>query len=146
VTTATNLTLCFTAAALIWCDGSRTVAPKRQLLDDLISGKAGTGSDLSVSPYYVGMSLSWADAHNETAFRVLRSSTGPTGAFAAIATTAPNVTQYSDTAISPSSEYCYRIETLQKTRVGMRRGTARRSCCGLRTKSPRSRRTRRAIA
>ncbi|MCC6652382.1 MAG: T9SS type A sorting domain-containing protein [Candidatus Eisenbacteria bacterium] len=56
------------------------------------------------------VSLAWTDnATTETSYEVERSVAGPGGPFAPLATLAPNSTSYTDGAVSPLSEYCYRV-------------------------------------
>jgi lysophospholipase L1-like esterase/fibronectin type 3 domain-containing protein len=51
--------------------------------------------------------LVWSDVAGETGYRVERSTGG--GSWAAIATTAANVTSYSDTGLASSTTYSYRV-------------------------------------
>jgi subtilisin family serine protease len=53
--------------------------------------------------------LGWTDnAHNEMGFRIERKES-PTGVYSQIATAPPNAAGYTDTAVSPSTTYSYRI-------------------------------------
>ncbi|HUT71901.1 MAG TPA: S8 family serine peptidase [Desulfatiglandales bacterium] len=55
------------------------------------------------------INLGWTDnAHNEMGFRIERKDS-PTGIYSQIATVSPNATSYSDTGVSPSTTYSYRI-------------------------------------
>ena len=67
-------------------------------------------SDLSAgaaSAYQIN--LGWTDnAHNEMGFKIERKDS-PTGVYSQIATVSPNATSYSDTDISPLTNYSYRI-------------------------------------
>lgn len=57
--------------------------------------------------------LTWTDnSTGETAFEVERSPNGTTG-WANITTTAANATSYSDTGLSPSTEYFYRVRAVK---------------------------------
>jgi fibronectin type 3 domain-containing protein len=51
--------------------------------------------------------LVWSDVAGETGYRVERSTGG--GSWAAIATTAANVTSYSNTGLAPATTYSYRV-------------------------------------
>lgn len=107
------------AAALSGCDRGGVAAPEEQAKFDLVvMAKSNSSPDaLNTSVFYFGINLSWADnTRNETEFRVLRSSSGPNGSFLTIATTAANVTSYTDTAITASTSYCYQILAYQKSR------------------------------
>ncbi len=60
--------------------------------------------------------LTWQDnANNETGFEVHRSSGGPSGAFALLATTGAGAVSYSDYAVSSSTQYCYKARTFRTT-------------------------------
>ena len=62
----------------------------------------------AISP--IQIDLSWTDnASNEQTFQIERSTTGPGGLFAPLDSTFANVTNYSDTGLDPSTEYCYRV-------------------------------------
>jgi fibronectin type 3 domain-containing protein len=52
--------------------------------------------------------LAWTDVSGETSYRVERSPTGTSG-WSAVATTGQNVATYSDTGLSPSTTYFYRV-------------------------------------
>lgn len=105
------------ALAAVGCDVGRRLSPERDLDASVLAVRTSARADLTVSPFLVGMSLSWLDQPNETSFRVWRSTTGSSGTFTVIATTGENVTTYSDTAIAARTEYCYKVEALQKARV-----------------------------
>lgn len=63
--------------------------------------------------------LSWTDnVPNETGWEVWRSTTGATGAFALLASLAPNVTSYSNVNLTPVTEYCYKVRWFRKTGPG----------------------------
>jgi subtilisin family serine protease len=91
----------------------------------IFSGAGGTtrsvtGAGISVSPAAPSgltatvasakqINLAWQDASgNETEFR-LEQKTGPGGTFGQIATLGPNTTRYSNTGLSPSTPYVYRV-------------------------------------
>jgi hypothetical protein len=57
--------------------------------------------------------VSWQDnSDNESAFELSRSSTGPSGAYAVLATLNANASSYQDTTVAGSGEYCYRVRAL----------------------------------
>ena len=111
-----GLWLLIVALAVIGCDAGRRLSPEDKEDTTALATRVGSGADLTVSPYYFGMSLSWADSHNETSFRVMRSTNGANGTFVPIATTLQNVTSYNDTAVASETAYCYRIDAVQKSR------------------------------
>lgn len=71
-------------------------------------------SDLDASGAVAGrIVVSWTDnASNETGFEVERSTDGPAGTFALIATTAPNAGFYADSEVLADTEYCYRVRAV----------------------------------
>src|SRR3954462_8845260 len=106
------------AATLLGCDGSRAVSPDPQLDLEINRGSPRTGpSELYVSAIYRALVVSWTDNdHNESAFQLLRSNTGPTGTFATIATTGANVTAYFDSTAAPKTGYCYQVQSVSQKR------------------------------
>ena len=72
-------------------------------------------SGASATPYSPSrIDLSWQDASsNEDGFEVGRSSTGPNGAFSLLTTTGARVTSLSDSGLSASTQYCYRVRAFQ---------------------------------
>jgi fibronectin type 3 domain-containing protein len=106
------------AAALLGGCEDPPLAPDR---DQASLGSSGTGltapSNLSaaaVSPSQVD--LAWQDkSSNETGFEVHRSTAGPGGAFTPLTTTGPNVPSYSDTGLSLSTQYCYKVRAFRTT-------------------------------
>jgi uncharacterized protein len=88
--------------------------------DQASLGSTGTGltapSNLSaaaVSPSRID--LVWQDkSSNETGFKLHRSTTGPNGTFALLTTTAANVTRYSNSGLSPSTQYCYKVRAFRR--------------------------------
>ena len=86
----------------------------------LASAAAGqkVPSDLALTASPGEIALAWRDnSPNETAFQVLRSTTGQTGAFTTVATTAANVTTYSDPGLDPKQQYCYKIQAVAQKRI-----------------------------
>jgi predicted phage tail protein len=105
----------------------------------------GSGSDVQVStftplPAPTGLSataasasqinLSWTDAsNNETGFRIERSVDNVT--FALVTTTAANATTYSDTGLSDSTQYFYRVRAVNAlTNSGWAAGNATTQAAG----------------
>jgi hypothetical protein len=57
--------------------------------------------------------LTWTDsASNETAYQVERSTSGSGGPFSLLTTLAANATGYSNTGLTPETEYCYRVRAM----------------------------------
>ena len=62
------------------------------------------------------INLTWQDnSSNETGFEVYRSTTGPSGAFALLATTGSRVSSYSDFGVAGETQYCYEVRTFRTT-------------------------------
>ena len=62
----------------------------------------------------ITVALSWTDnSTNEDGFTIERSGSA-TGTFAAIGSTVSNVTTFSDPALSPNTQYCYRVYAFNK--------------------------------
>lgn len=114
--------------AIVACDDGRPVAPRpptSEFSASLSTGKGGP-SNLFAAAFYSAISLSWTDnSHNESEFRILRSSSGPSGAFAVIARVGANASSYSDTTIAPTTQYCYQVQGYQNARL---LGTTNTSC------------------
>jgi len=65
------------------------------------------------------VSLVWADnSTNETGFEIRRSTTGPSGAYTVLTTTAANATGADDAGLAPQTQYCYRVRALGPAGVG----------------------------
>jgi hypothetical protein len=103
-----------TAALLSSCDDSST----QSLVDvDGSLASIAAGTQLAAASNVVAeattdsrVDVRWTDnSDNETGFEVLRSQTGPTGAFAVIATTGRNVVYYGNVNVSPVTQYCYAV-------------------------------------
>jgi lysophospholipase L1-like esterase len=59
------------------------------------------------------VALSWDDnASDEVGFEIWRSTTGPSGAYASLATRPADATGANDTGLAPSTEYCYEVRAL----------------------------------
>ena len=60
--------------------------------------------------------LSWTDnANNEASFEIERSTTGIGGAYTLLTTVPANTTTYSDSPLSATTEYCYRVRAINVT-------------------------------
>ena len=114
--------ICFVCLSLILsivaCDAERPLAPGIELL-------AATAGGLTVNPpsstnalavSWSQIDVSWQDnSSNESGFEVHRSTTGPSGAFNLLATTAASATSYSNGGLSGSSQYCYEVRAFKTT-------------------------------
>ena len=117
--TATLFALICVTALVTGCEVDQPLAPvtgTAPLASAAASQKVPTDLALTASPGEIA--LAWRDnSPNETAFQVLRSTTGQTGAFTTVATTAANVTTYSDPGPDPKQQYCYKIQAVAQKRI-----------------------------
>ena len=74
----------------------------------------GTPTDLvATATSTTATGLTWADnSSDENGFEIWRSTTGPSGTFALLTTTAANATSGSDTGLSAGTEYCYEVRAI----------------------------------
>lgn len=98
--------------SLLACDQDQPLAPDESLA---VVPKPATGlGATAVSPSQI--ELAWQDGSpNETGFEVHRSTTGPNGAFALLATTGSNVVNYSDAGLSAATQYCYKVRAFKRS-------------------------------
>lgn len=90
-------------AALAACSEPTSAGPTLEAPTALTATELSSG-DIEVS---------WLDnSDSETAFQLDRSTTGPTGAYATIASLAPDVTSYEDSQVDGVSQYCYRVRAV----------------------------------
>jgi hypothetical protein len=104
---------------LIGCTPDRPLGPLPDA--ELVARAAGNQkgpSALSATALPGAVTLGWQDnSPNETGFDVLRSTTGASGTFSAIATTGAKVTSYTDTGLDPKVQYCYKVQATAQKRV-----------------------------
>src|SRR5437879_9794315 len=103
------------------CDAKHPLDPPTDQPSLLAAAQKGP-SGLVANPLPGAISLGWQDnSPNETGFEVLRSTTGASGTFATIATTAAKVTYYTDSGLDPKQQYCYKVQALgqQKRVIGV---------------------------
>jgi fibronectin type III domain protein len=107
------------ATVLLWnCDARQPLQPVAD--EDLVASAANQKgpSGLTANALPGAISLGWQDnSPNETGFEVLRSTTGANATFTTIATTAANVTVYTDTGLDPNQQYCYKVQAVAQKRV-----------------------------
>jgi hypothetical protein len=113
------LTLACIVSGLTYCDGPTPVEPA-ELNPSFAKGvDPNAPGDLTVSALVPArIALAWTDnSRNETGFEVYRSATGASGSFGLLTATAANITTYSDAALSPVDEYCYKVQAVAKGRI-----------------------------
>jgi hypothetical protein len=97
------------AAALWGCDGSEPTEPAVRAIFAVAAPSAPSNAN-AVAVTVDTIRLSWRDnSTTETGFKVLRSTTGPSGTYSLQATRAANVTTYRDATVAPLKSYCYKI-------------------------------------
>ena len=95
--------------SLAACDHPDPLAPSFMVVDAPASLAASAFS-------FNQINLTWQDnSPNETGFEVYRSSTGPSGAFALLATTGSRATSYGDFGVAGETQYCYKVRTFRTT-------------------------------
>jgi len=107
---------------LYWKNTANGVTSRQQIPSSFfnesitISGKPNAPSSLTATAAtYKKINLSWNDnSNNETGFEVLRS-TGSSGPFTNIYTTAANVHTYSDSSLTASTTYYYRVQAVNNS-------------------------------
>src|SRR5437879_3149081 len=112
--------ICFACFSLILsvvaCDADRPVAPELRAAavgGPTVNAPSSTNA-LAVS--WSQINVSWQDnSSNENGFEVHRSTTGPSGTFTLLATTAASATTYSSGGLSGSSQYCYEVRAFKTT-------------------------------
>ena len=115
--TATLFTLVCVTALFTGCDANPPLAPEaaEASLARGTSGQKGP-SGLYAIALQGAIALGWQDnSPNETGFEVQRSTTGPGGAFTPLASTAANITSYSDTGLAAATQYCYEVRSFKRT-------------------------------
>ena len=99
-------------SSLLACERNQPVEPA------LEAASSGTGGLTVNAPSSTGavpasriqIAVSWQDnSSNETGFELHRSTTGPSGTFTLQARTGANITRYSDTGLTPATQYCYEV-------------------------------------
>lgn len=97
------------------CDPTSSMDPK--------DGKEALGPDLALNASASNMGakavswseidITWATSPSASGYQVWRSTTGPTGSYTQIATTAATVSKYADTGLVGSTQYCYEIRSFK---------------------------------
>jgi len=93
------------------CDDRALLAPeldaRAATSGPTVNAPSGTNA---VAVSWSQINLSWQDnSSNESGFEVHRSTSGPSGAFTLLYSTAANVTSYSNGGLSGSTQYCYKV-------------------------------------
>jgi len=95
------------------CDSDSPVQPR--LSGPTLSTSVRASSDFSASAISASeIDLAWPSSNSQVnGFQVFRSTTGSTGTYSLIATTAPTATGYADVGLTGSSSYCYEIRSFK---------------------------------
>ena len=101
-----------TAAYTRLCSDDSTTTGQRPRLTVTFAGYVQPSNLLASAVSATRVTLAWSDqAATETGF-VIERQTGASGAWTTVATTAANVTSFTDTGLQPETGYTYRIKAL----------------------------------
>src|SRR5256886_10612637 len=117
--TAALFALICVTALVMGCEVDQPLAPVTGTAP-LASAAAGqkVPTDLALTASPGEIALAWRDnSPNETPFQALRSTTGQTGAFTKVATTAANGTTYIEPGLDPKQQYSYKIQAVAQKRI-----------------------------
>ncbi len=111
-----RLILPLVVAFVVACDRRGPVEPALDLRAANAPGST-LNAPSNLTALAVSMSridLSWQDnSSNENGFEVQRSTTGPSGAFSLRASLPANTTAFSDSGLTASTQYCYKVRAFQ---------------------------------
>jgi hypothetical protein len=95
------------------CDSDSPVQPRSS--GPTLSTSVQASSRFSASAISASeIDLTWPSGNSQVnGFQVFRSTTGPTGTYSLIATTAPTATGYADVGLTGSTSYCYEIRSFK---------------------------------
>jgi fibronectin type 3 domain-containing protein len=97
------------------CDSDSPVQPRSPdlALFSRVDPSSGVAAS-AVSPSEID--LTWQQSSTQvTGFQVFRSTTGATGAYSLLASTAATVTNYADVGLTESTTYCYEVRSFRTT-------------------------------
>ena len=105
-------------AVMAGCAADGFLSPRRA--PSVLAARVGTPggqTELTAAPASPSqIDLSWQDnANGETGWEVHRSATGANGAFSLQAQAPAGATNYSDTRLEQSTEYCYKVRSFKRT-------------------------------
>ena len=101
---------------LLACDGDLLAPRHRPRGEQVIDARSPAPTVTAVANTSTRITLKWTDnSPNENGWEVWRSGTGASGTFTLIGSAGPNITEYFDSGLAPSSEYCYRVRSFRKT-------------------------------
>jgi len=105
-------------ALVFGCDRPTPVAPGIEAAAGSQPGPtlAAPSNTNAVAVSWDQINVGWRDnSSNETGFEVHRSTTGPSGAFALLATAGANATSYGNGGLAGSTQYCYEVRAFRTT-------------------------------
>ena len=100
------------------CEHRQLTAPSLEAASTAGSGSApaAPSSTNAVAVSDTRIDVSWQDnSSNETGFEVHRSTTGASGSFALLIGVGANVKAYSNTGLTSSTQYCYKVRAFRIT-------------------------------
>src|SRR6476661_3605638 len=107
----------FTVACLAMlasaCGADRTTGPDFTSVFAAVAGSDPSPTTANTVSN-VAIAIGWMDnSPNEGGFEIHRSSTGASGTFTRLAATTPNTTSYTDVALAPATQYCYKVRAFR---------------------------------
>jgi len=111
------VTMVFASALLASCEAGHPTAPTIADIDAASAAADKAPSMLTATAVSMTrIDLGWQDnSPNEAGFEVHRSTTGPTGSFALLASTGANVTSYANQGLTAGTQYCYQVRSFRRT-------------------------------
>jgi fibronectin type III domain protein len=110
---STLLALACVVGSLTFCDAP---SPVGVALHPSLANQADPNAPGSLTAAGGGLgqiNLAWIDnSKNETGFQIYRGTGGPSGAFSLLTEIAANSTKYSDAALDPVTQYCYKVQAV----------------------------------
>src|SRR2546423_7374237 len=107
------LTVACAVGSLTFCDAP---SPVGVAVNPSLASQADPNAPGSLTAAGAGLgkiNLAWTDnSRNEAGFQIYRGAGGPSGAFSLLAEIAANSTKYSDAALDPVSQYCYKVQAV----------------------------------
>jgi hypothetical protein len=111
------VTMVCAGALLASCEAGHPTAPTIANVDAASAAADKAPSVLTATAVSeTRIDLGWQDnSPNEAGFEVYRSTTGQTGTFALLGSTAANVTAYVDQGLTAGMQYCYQVRSFRRT-------------------------------
>lgn len=119
------------------CDPTAPQDPNNQKpLPSEVSLMASVSSLTASAVSWNEIDLTWPSSPSASGYQVLRSTTGATGTYTVIAATFPNVGNYADKGVSPSTQYCYEVRSFKNVGRSTTFGAVSSAACATTLPSP----------